>query len=45
MEFPPIEKRKVTKEIADRIIEFILQGKLKPLDKLPSEREMAACWA
>ncbi len=42
MEFPTIEKRKVTEEIADRIIEFILQGKLKPLDKLPAEREMAA---
>ncbi|HEY73422.1 MAG: hypothetical protein B6I34_02480 [Anaerolineaceae bacterium 4572_32.1] len=42
MEFPTIEKRKVTEEIADKIIEFILHGELKPLDKLPAEREMAA---
>jgi len=42
MEFPSIEKRKVTDEIANKIIEFILHGELKPLDKLPAERKMAA---
>ena len=42
MTFSSIEKRNVTDKIASNLIEFILHGELKPLDKLPAEREMAA---
>ncbi len=41
MTFSSIEKRNVTDKIASNLIEFILHGDLKPLDKLPAEREMA----
>lgn len=41
MEIPAIKRRSLSEEIADRLIQLILQGKLKPAQKLPPERELA----
>jgi len=41
IEFETIQKTKVYEEIAAQIERLILEGKLKPGDKLPSERDLA----
>ena len=39
--FRPLKKSRLYEEIVDYIKDLMLQGKLKPSDKLPSERELA----
>jgi len=39
--FRPLKKSRLYEEIVDYVKDLILQGKLKPSDKLPSERELA----
>jgi len=41
-EFAPIEKMKASEQVAERLLKFILQGGVKPGDKLPAERTLAA---
>lgn len=41
MDFRPIKQKKISGEIVDQIKEFIIDGRLKPGDKLFSERELA----
>lgn len=36
-----IEKKHLATEIAERLLQYILSGKFRPGDKLPSERELA----
>ncbi len=40
-EFEPVRKTKVYEEVVDQIQRLILDGRLKPGDKLPAERELA----
>ena len=40
--FKEVRQRKITIKIIEQIRTAILQGKLKPGDKLPSEKEMVA---
>ena len=40
MDLKPIKTRKIYEEIVDQIRDLVIQGKLKPGDKLPSEREL-----
>src|SRR4030043_1090812 len=40
--FIPLESKRTFEEIADQIRELIYSGTLKPGDRLPSERELAA---
>ena len=39
--FKPLKKARLYEEIVDHIKGLIIEGKLKPSDKLPSERELA----
>ncbi len=39
--FEPVEKKRVSDQIIEKIRERILNGELKPGEKLPSERELA----
>ncbi|MBO8137352.1 MAG: FadR family transcriptional regulator [Desulfotomaculum sp.] len=41
MDFKPIRTKKIYEEIVEQIKSFIAEGKLKPGDKLMSERELA----
>ncbi len=41
MGFKPIKTRKIYEEIVDQLKMMIIQGNLKPGDKLPSERELS----
>jgi GntR family transcriptional repressor for pyruvate dehydrogenase complex len=38
--FKPLQKRRLYEEVAEQIKQSILRGKLKPGDRLPSEREL-----
>src|SRR5262245_35819330 len=38
--FAPITRTTVADEIVKRLVDLILEGRLKPGDKLPSEREL-----
>lgn len=40
--FTPIKARKLSDEVYNQIVSLISSGELKPGDKIPSEREMAA---
>jgi len=39
--FRPLKKGRLSEEIVNYIKKLIVEGKLKPLDKLPSERDLA----
>lgn len=39
--FRPLKKSRLSEEIVEYIKELIVQGRLKPTDKLPSERDLA----
>ncbi|MHB1652275.1 MAG: FadR/GntR family transcriptional regulator [Desulfitobacteriaceae bacterium] len=41
MELKPIKTRKIYEEIAEQLRKLVAEGKLKPGDRLPSERELA----
>lgn len=41
MELKPIRTRKIYEEIAEQLRKLVVEGKLKPGDRLPSERELA----
>jgi GntR family transcriptional repressor for pyruvate dehydrogenase complex len=41
MEFTPVKTRRLYEDIVEQIKQFINEGKLKPGDKLPPERELA----
>lgn len=41
MELKPIKTRKIYEEIAEQLRKQVAEGKLKPGDRLPSERELA----
>lgn len=41
MELKPIKTRKIYEEIAEQLRKLVSSGKLKPGDRLPSERELA----
>ena len=41
MGFKPIKTRRIYEEIVDQLKMMIIQGNLKPGDKLPSERELS----
>jgi DNA-binding FadR family transcriptional regulator len=41
VEFPSIKHNRVSQQIAEQIRNLILEGKLKPGDRLPSERELS----
>ena len=40
--FKPIRPKKISEEIVEQIMENIAQGQLKPGERIPSERELAA---
>ncbi len=40
--FRPLKKGRLSEEIVNYIKKLIVEGKLKPLDKLPSESDLAA---
>ena len=40
--FSPIKTSKLSDEVYNQIVSLISSGKLKPGDKIPSERELAA---
>jgi len=41
MEFTPVKTRRLYEDIVEQIKQFINEGKLKPGDQLPAERELA----
>lgn len=41
MDFTPIKTKKIYEEIVNQLQNMLIEGKYKPGDKLPSEREMA----
>ena len=43
--FKPIKKNRLYEDIVDYVKRLIIQGKLKPSDKLPSERDLAERFA
>ena len=40
-EFVSVKPNRVSQQVAEQIKDLILEGKLKPGDKLPSERELS----
>jgi GntR family transcriptional repressor for pyruvate dehydrogenase complex len=40
--FEPVEKVKVSEQIADRLLKFIIKGGIAPGEKLPPERKLAS---
>ncbi len=41
MRFEPVRPRRLAEDIADKIRAFILEGSLRPGDRLPAERSLA----
>lgn len=41
MRFHPVKQRRLADDIADKIRKFILEGSLRPGDRLPAERQLA----